>query len=97
VTEKFTEVAATKLTPKQLAFANVAQTFAKVLNDPEFSFHSEREGQGTDSAFYRAAILYFSKAIMSRLEEKTKAEGFNLLSWVKAELDVDANSGSKNG
>jgi len=83
--EKYSEAAATKLTPRQLAFANLAMTFSKILNDPEFQFKSEREGQGETSAFYRAAILYYSEIIMRKVREKSN--GVNLLDWVEGKLD----------
>ena len=86
--ERYSEPAATKLTPKQLAFANLAMTFAKMLDDPKYAFRGEREGQGETAAFYRAAILYFSGEIMEQVKAKTK--GVNLLDWATGQLgDTD--------
>jgi len=82
--DRFSEPAATKLTAKQLAFANLAMTFAKMLDEPEFHFKGEREGQGETAAFYRAAILYFSTEIMTRVREKT--QNVNLLDWATSQL-----------
>lgn len=89
--ERYSEAAATKLTPSQIAFIEMARTFARLMDDPEFRFKSERDGQGDLAAFYREAILYYSKAIMARAQ--TTLNGKNLVTWALERVGDPTNGG----
>ena len=89
VRERFSEPAATKLTPRQVAAANLAMTLSKLLlaDDPNLSFKGEREGQGDTAAFYRQAILYFTREIL--VQARVKMNGNNLLDVLESSLNDD--------